>query len=521
MRTGIKRLSTFALVAMILLGLAVPVSAAIQAQILPPSPYTVNTNQAYTLSVGVQYNIPDQIDKQYGPYQFWIESPPSRSSAMVLHYSGTVAFSLPLRAPPTAGVYTLGLKLYAQAKGQQAALMDTATVTYQVIEPVKTDWDVEKVWIEPRSPGVGDQVTFHGTVALRSTTSKQALTVDVACYLDKKLIWSGSLTFQPKPGTQDVQVPKAWAATEGMHTLVFAVDISQKHNDPTPLPQYNFREFSFRVEPFYAIIQSITPTPPVVQEGEWFEVVVTVEYRFSGSASLRVRHLNNVTIPTADDATLDTVTDSGSRDYTFRARAGYGDGLRVWGLQGTGTVEFDRGDGWQHTDPGWLKNYWMNVTAQEYYAVFDSITAEYLGAAGEGPNASARISITLNVRYLLPLESGLRIAVIRSGASGEENRTMGWAIMVWSDESTITQEEIAERTATYTYEYSSPRGAMDGAVNFQATIHYLAYGGWNYGDQESAEVSVPYTLPPSSAGDYFMAALQRIVEWFKALFGLD
>ena len=522
-----KVVCALALVLIALLGTAGSVSAAYNGKIIPPSPYSVYTNQVYSLTVGFQYMAATPCD-------FWIESPPYHSGRVTLTGSGTSAVALTLQAPPTAGVYTLGLKLYLQPQGQTPNLVDTVTVQYQVIEPIKTDWDVEKVWIEPASPVEGDQVTFHARIVLRSTNSKQSLTVGVACLLDKKLYSSVSLTFSPQPSYQDITVQKAWTATKGSHTLAFVVDPNREHNDPTPYPQYNFRELTFTVETYYAVIEKIYPEPSEVDEGGWFNVVIVVAYKFSGSATLEVLHSNNATMPPVSDSIRDTVTGSGSKEYTFKARAPSGRvhyvNATTYPLQGQGLVRFDRGAGWQHTDPGWLKFYEVSVRRPSYYAVFDSMTAEYLGVTGGVENASiGRVQITLQVRYFVPIESGLRITVTRSGDGVEFNQTAGqdsaqWTYvrLIWSDENQFTQDESVERTATYTFEYTFPVGSNEGTMNLNARVEYMAYGGWNYGDQESSEVTVPHTPPRSySAGDYVIAAFERIIEWFKRLFGID
>jgi hypothetical protein len=158
------------------------------------------------------------------------------------------------------------------------------------------------------------------------------------------------------------------------------------------------------------------------------------------------------------------------------------------------------------------------------------MTAEYLGVTGGVENASiGRVQITLQVRYFVPIESGLRITVTRSGDGVEFNQTAGqdsaqWTYvrLIWSDENQFTQDESVERTATYTFEYTFPVGSNEGTMNLNARVEYMAYGGWNYGDQESSEVTVPHTPPRSySAGDYVIAAFERIIEWFKRLFGID
>jgi len=488
-----------------------PVSAqryvTVEAKIIPPSPYQVYTSQTYSLTIGVQYDLPPE-------WYLWIESPPYATNGMSVSGSGITAFALMLTAPPTPGTYTLTLTLYGQTQGSRPSVMDMASVTYRVIQPIMTDWDVERVWLDPASPGEGDKVTFHATILLQSTNSKEVLTVAVACSLDKRLYYTGSLTFSPQPGKQDITIPNTWTAVKGAHVLTCIVDPNKAHNDPTPYPRYNFKDLKFTVETYYAIIQSITTTPPAeIDEGEEFSVVITVAYRFPGTATLKVNHRNNATLPPADDETVDGVklTGSGTRDYTYHARAPFTNPPlgceHTWILYGTGSVMFDKGSGWQKTDPGWTAYYNVTIRRPSYYALFDAITAQYMGSV----NASGLVSINLQVRYLVPLQSGLRITVTRvlTNQSGST-----WTTVIVSDESSLTQAESVERTATYKYDYYFPHSAITSdKMLFHASIDYKACGAWHHGDDGSASASIPYTPPPISIGDYFIAALRRIWEW--------
>ncbi|MEM2943069.1 MAG: hypothetical protein QXT81_06570 [Candidatus Bathyarchaeia archaeon] len=526
LKLNVRAAFAAALIVTVTLGVVEPASAAYNGEIIPPSPYSVYTNQVYSLTISFHYMAAT-------PCAFWIESPPYQSGKQTLKGSGTSAVALTLQAPSTPGIYTLGLKLYIQPEGQTPTPVDTATVTYEVIEPIKTDWDVEKVWIDPASPLEGDQVTFHARITLRSTNSKQPLTVTVACVLDNKIYSSGSLTFSPQPSYQDITA-KPWTATKGAHTLVFVVDPNREHNDPTPYPQYNYKELRFNVETYYAVIERINPVPSEVDEGEWFEAVIVVAYRFPASATIEIHHDNNATMPPVSDSTRDTVTGSGSKEYRFRARAPYtrptNASEETWILQGSGWVQFDRGAGWEKTDPGWRSLYNVTVRRLRYYAIFDSVTAEYTGTTGGGTNASiGHVQVSLRVRYLVPLESGLRLIVSRSGGTAEGgqvymNRTSPWGWVIWSDESEFTQDEPVERTGTYAFEYTFPSGSAEGTINLHATVHYLAYGEWRYGDGESVGASVPSTpREPErspSAFDYISAAFNRILDWFKSLFGI-
>jgi len=508
----------------------------IQATIIAPGPYRVYTSQTYSLPVGVQYNAPLPPPTAPIPsYYLWIESPPYASDRMAVSGLGTTEFYLTLTAPSTPGTYQLTLNLYGQVQGGSPSLLDTATVIYEVVTPIVTDWDVEKVWLEPSAPGEGDKIAFHATIVLLSTNAEQSLTVAVACSLDKKIVYTGSLTFSPQPSRQEITIPNM-TAVNGTHTFACAVDPDHAHNDPTPYPYYDVKSVKFTVEPYYAIIQSITTSPPEgVMEGEEFTVVITVAYKFPSGAILKIHHWSNGTMPLTDEQRIDDVklTGSGTKDYTFRARAAFTPsmptpwGCGKWMLPGYGSVMFDRGAGWQKTDSGW--DGWYNVTVKrpEYYAVFDSVTAEYNGPAENGTSATGRFTITLSVRYLLPIESGLRIVITEGSNTTEPSLASPYGTepmkKVLEDVSNLTQEESAEKTATYTYDYSFPLSAVRSSqMPFTAYLEYQACGAWNFGDQQSASASVPYTPPTppdNSIAGYIIDAFQRIVDWFKALFG--
>jgi hypothetical protein len=285
------------------------------------------------------------------------------------------------------------------------------------------------------------------------------------------------------------------------------VDPGRQHNDPTPYPSYNFKEHRFTVEPYYAIVKSINTIPTEVEEGERFEVEITVEYKLPDSTNLKVRHYNNATQPPVGDETLDTVSGFGTKSYTFTAKAPFvcralsiNYSESTWQLQGTGSVMFDRGAGWQKTDPGWWKFYEITVRSPRFYAILDSINAEHLGGR--------RISITLQVRHLLPSETGLRI-IVRTNATE-----------IWRDESTFTQEGSIERMVTYTCEWTAPGS---GNIGLGVSVEYKACGAWRHGDDGFVQVNVP-SVPsermPRSFSDYIVAAFQRILDWIKSLFGM-
>jgi hypothetical protein len=186
-------------------------------------------------------------------------------------------------------------------------------------------------------------------------------------------------------------------------------------------------------------------------------------------------------------------------------------------------VWFDRGDGagGEKTDPGWESNYNVTITRPEYYAVFNQVTAQYAGSA----NATGHVTIALVVKYLLPIQTGLRITIIRldnPSNVGLEGYGMVNGTMIVRDQPMFTQKDEAESTASFTYTYSYPISSLrSGTLTFTAAVEYQACGGWNPGDEGTVNTPVPYTpvTQPTSASDYLIAALQRILDWFKSLFG--
>jgi hypothetical protein len=187
-------------------------------------------------------------------------------------------------------------------------------------------------------------------------------------------------------------------------------------------------------------------------------------------------------------------------------------------LTGQGFVWFDRGEGagWEKTDPGWTSYYNVTIMRPQYYAVFNQVTAQYTGSA----NATGHVTITLVVSYVLPVQTGLRITVERlQNASGTTPVT---TTVVANFESSFTLQNSTERISAFTYTYSYPQSALtSGTLTFTAAVEYQACGGWIPGDEGTVNTPVPYTpyRQPTSIADYFIAAFQRILDWFKSLFG--
>jgi hypothetical protein len=487
------------------------IPTSVVAKIVPPQPYSVYVGQAYALTVGVQYSVIPQDETVF----LQIVSESYTSQFVPVSGSGATAISLQLQAPSSPGVYTLQLNLHVRVPGQPTSVYDSATVNYQVVQPVITDWDVQRSWVEPESPGVGDQTTFHATILLKSTTSTEALNVVVACYLDKKLYYAGSMTFQPQPSTQDFEVPKAWTAVEGTHVVTFVVDPEGRHNDPTPYPYSNFKDTRFVVQAYYAIIKNVS-APQEVGQGEEFRVVVTVEYKLPPNTNLKIGHINILTDPPANEQKLDTVSGSDSKDYEFNAKAPSVGGCTSPQLKGNATVKFDTGKGWQESATGAWGYYSVDVRSPEYFARLGSFQA----TSQPSQNQSIPIRISVQVEYYLPNQTALRITVSRS--IGSDNRTQ---VTIWKDEANITQSHEPTRVSSpiefaYNFVCSDCSGNSTTLI-FHATIDYIACGGWQSGGDVSTQTTFKNPSPVAKTPlDYLMAALQTIVNWFKKLFGL-
>ena len=499
-----------------------PASAAVNAQITgtnPPSGVVVEAGSVFPLMVGVTYSVPPDVAKKYGPYLLWLTVDGRSSNVIQFMGPGSYTFQFTVGAPSVEGVYTLKLSLYIATKMDypKGQLRDTAVFTYRVKPKVVTDWEVEKVWITPSSPGPGDEVTFHARIALRKTTSTQSLTVEVMCYLDGKPFIKSpiALSFKPMPSTQEVTVPNRWTATEGEHELMFTVDQMKRHNDPTPYPRYNFMRFTFRVEPYYAVIHDIK-APRTVDPGETFEIVIGVDYKFPDNTRLKIT--NAFPSDTSGVEQFDTVSGDSIGSYVYSveaptvpfARPGE---LLTMPVNGSAQVEFDRGTGWQHTEPGWQMDYLIMVRRPTYYAVFESVEAAYLGTAGEGDGdgTRGRFSITMQVRYLLPLETGLRLIVRGLNGTSEVVRV----------EEAITQTESTEHTGTYTYEYTFPLTSLrEGSysITFEASVEYMVEGAWYHGDDGSAAASVSIIHPPVTEERVTRTILDDLIDWLNSFF---
>ncbi|MEM4246592.1 MAG: hypothetical protein QW390_04785, partial [Candidatus Bathyarchaeia archaeon] len=489
----------------------------------------VEWDQVFPLMVGVSYSVPEEITRKAGGYVLWLTLDGRVSNLVPFGGPGAYTFQFSIRAPPVEGVYSLKIELYIAAKPDypNGQLRDTETFTYYVKPKVVTDWEVEKAWITPSAPGPGDEVTFHASIALLSTNSKQALSVEVMCYLDKKQFTQAPivLTFNPTPYTQEVTVAQRWTATEGDHRLIFTVDQMGRHNDPTPYPRYNFKELAFRVEPYYAVIHDIK-TPQVVDPGESFDIAVGVRYDLPANTRLKV--VNVFAADGAPQERLDTVSGEGINSYLFTleapqvpfARPGEPDTMPLNGS--FAQVEFDRGSGWQHTDPGWRMGYVIQVRRPTYYAVFDSVEARYLGTeGGSGRNATlGRFQITMHVRHLLPLETGLRLVVTGYNGSTEVLRT----------EEEITQTDSVERTTVYTNEYTFPLTSLaEGSysIGFEASVEYMVEGSWYWGDGTAASAQVNIVHPPKTVArehrtilDDLKDRLDDFLDWMRRMLGM-
>ena len=110
----------------------------------------------------------------------------------------------------------------------------------------------------------------------------------------------------------------------------------------------------FLVEPYYAVIHDFKH-PTVVDAGETFDVVVGVDYKFPDDTPLRISHSYPADATAVEQ--FDTVMGDGIGTYTYSVTAptpppAVPGESELLGYNGSAWVEFDRGSGWQHTDPG-------------------------------------------------------------------------------------------------------------------------------------------------------------------------
>lgn len=515
-------------------------SAMFQASIIPPQPYTVTVGQSYSLKVSIQYDIPQQAVDQIGPIQLWVFSSPYSSSKVPLVGKGTYSFSLPLTAPSQEGTYTLGIKLYVNSQIHKSEVYDTATVSYQVITPTVNDWAVTKVWITPDSPSPDDEVTFHATIALKSTTGKGTQMAAVGCFLNDRPFGKTQLLSFQYPSSQDIQAPIEWTAEEGSYRLRFAVEDFNYYQDK--FIQDNIRDYVFSVEPYYAIINGTVISPFSVESGDGFIATVYVVYSFPESTELRigiifpVGNLSygfNMTADQIQSYTVtvegyDTVSGTGSGPYSFNLTAPTIPftvdpmTLNATEYMGISKVEFDRGEGagWEYTDPGFADDFQVFVTPHTYYAVIDISDIAYLGEASpfDPNNPKGRFRANIEVDYLLPEENAkLRVMLTESKGTKIYDGTSG---------------AKGEGKRTYPIEFELPLDVeiKDYSELFDVEVSYEVEEKWYSGDSRSSSAPVSISEeaisakpgPPSgSAFEPVTDFFRSIADFFKGLFGLQ
>jgi hypothetical protein len=486
----------------------------INAQISPIKSYTVYAGQSYTLSVSVQYNIDPKTESNIGPISLYVYSPPYSSSKAQVSGSGSRTLILPLVAPTQPGSYTLGIKLQADSKQALGELIDTATVNYNVVMPVENDWAVNRVWITPDSPSPDDEVTFHATIALKSTTGKGTQMASVGCFLNDRPFGKTQLLSFQYPTSQDIQAPIEWTAEEGSYRLRFAVEDFNHYQDK--FIQDNIRDFVFSVEPYYAMINSTFISPSPVLSGNGFPASVQVVYSFPESTELRIGiifPLENLSFGfnmTADQIQnmsvtserYDTVSGTGSGAYGFNLTAPtlpFTTITNATGFLGISKVEFNRGEGagWEHTDPGFADDFMVYVTPHSYYAIIDISDIAYLGEASpfDPNNPKGRFRANIEVEYLLP-------------------------------------EENARGKRTYPIEFELPLDVRikDYTELFDVEVSYEVEEKWHSGDSESSTAPVSISeearsakpgTPSGSAFEPVTDFFNSIADFFRGLFGLQ
>lgn len=507
----------------------------INAQILPIQSYTVYAGQSYTLSVNVQYNIDPKTESNIGPILLYVYSPPYSSSKAQVSGSGSRTLTLPLVAPTQPGSYTLGIKLQADSKQAQGELVDTATVNYNVVMPVENDWAVTKVWITPDSPSPGDEVTFHATIALKSTTGTGTQMAAVGCFLNDRPFGKTQLFSFQYPSSQDIQAPIEWTAEEGSYRLRFAVEDFNRYQDK--FIQDNIRDFVFSVEPYYAMINFTFVSPSPVLSGNGFPVSVHVVYSFPESTELRIGiifpienmsfgfnmtadQIQNMSVTTER---YDTVSGTGSRAYGFNLTAPtlpFTTITNATGFMGISKVEFNRGEGagWEHTDPGFADDFMVYVAPHTYYAIIDISDIAYLGEASpfDPNNPKGRFRANIEVEYLLPEENArLRLMLTESKGTRIYDGTSG---------------AKGEGKRTYPIEFELPLDVKtkDYAELFDVEVSYEVEEKWHSGDSRSstapvsiseAAISAKPGTPSGSAFEPVADFFKSIADFFRGLFG--
>ncbi|WP_455277795.1 hypothetical protein [[Eubacterium] cellulosolvens] len=520
----------------------------INAQISPIKSYTVYASQSYTLSVTVQYNIDPKTESNIGPISLYVYSPPYSSSKVQVSGTGSRTLTLPLVAPTQPGSYTLGIKLQADSKQAQGELIDTATVNYNVIMPVENDWAVNKVWITPDSPSPGDEVTFHATIALKSTTGQGTQIATVGCFLNDRPFGQTQLLSFQYPSSQDISAPLEWTAEEGSYRLRFAVEDFNRYQDK--FIQDNIRDYVFSIEPFFAMINGTFIDPSPVYSGESFTASVYVTYSFPESAQLRIR----VTFPipafnytseqilsmNVTDETYDSVSGMGNKPYIFTLNApvvtfssasspgpdgilGTADDiLNATQFIGMARVEFDRetGSGWENTDPGFFQSFIVDVMPPRYYAIINIAELTYLGEVSpfDPNNPKGKFRANIEVEYFLPEEDAkLRLMLTESKGTKIYDGTSG---------------AKGEGKRTYPVEFELPLDMeiKDYTELFNVEASYEVDEEWYSGDSRSSSAPVSISeeaigakpgAPSGSAFEPVTDFFNSIADFFRGLFGLQ
>ncbi len=255
---------------------SIPQSLALfQTHIIPHPSYTVYIGESYTLTVDVQYDIPNETSRNIGPIELWVSSPPYASDKVQLEGKGVYSFKLKLVAPGQVGDHALEIQLHANSKQHKSTVIETATIKYKVTQPTLNDWAITKVWIKPESPVRGDEVTFHATVELKSTTYKElelTQTARVGFYLDGNF-FSGVFLRQKLVShasvSQDIRAYRMWTAEEGSHGLRVAVE--DNNNYPDPFTDDNTKEIVFSASAPKGNLTTIVPEP--VKEESPFKLI--------------------------------------------------------------------------------------------------------------------------------------------------------------------------------------------------------------------------------------------------------
>jgi len=173
------------------------------------------------------------------------------------------------------GTYTIPVAGFNPTPGYRT---DYVQLVVLATAPI-TDWSVSNPAMNPPSPKVGDPTTFSVVLRALSTNRPYPQSVRVAAALDGGFLGSGTLSYPgPTGATMTVTLTTPWMATEGPHTILWAVDPSP-YSYQDPYRYNNEAVLSFSVSaapPPFDFSLSASPSTQKVTAGQSISYVIVV-----------------------------------------------------------------------------------------------------------------------------------------------------------------------------------------------------------------------------------------------------